>query len=634
MAVTYKLGNSRKARTDDGFMGQSLLFETDDRIELEGKVHNKKTLVKENDNRMERKMYSGMARNSESIMTRTRAFHTEHDFRLVGGILPQRPNATILENNVKFDDGTEIVALETVANPRGGLVKYKHGEIVGFRRLINTRGKMSLVKVDEGSFIAIRNKYDYTFYGRSSIVSNSSYMDQANAETMTYAGYSGNSTIIGSGLTLISSIYSNNISSSATSMNTNGTSYDLHYRSDLAVLMDKNLNVIKEVEVDGEIHNAIGRGPNGELILLVQEYVATLSSPDYNRSFIRIISLSKDMVQTVLYSYRIRASDSMGSSSYGFGLTSPTYDPETGAVTFLDLNEGLAIKKITVDFSSLTVTASDTAIDLTSTILNGAASRYYHLGGVDYNTGQYRLSVETINDNGETLYLITPLVHSMMEVLISDYNYASKLATSPGYMNGVTYLSSLARSYLSSYSYSAFLVGADGAVRDSVPYSDMIGDGPLACFPVGENFFLIVKRKSLTLYKVEAGKIVIVESISEPIRALGVDDEERIWFVRESENSDLEMISPFLSLDVSVTFEDTSLTYIDTEIETAINIEAKTMAGEMKELELRLVLEGNAVFRETGSRRVTVTTSATQPVRVPIVITGSGAVNVYPTVEE
>ena len=80
-------------------------------------------------------------------------------------------------------------------------------------------------------------------------------------------------------------------------------------------------------------------------------------------------------------------------------------------------------------------------------------------------------------------------------------------------------------------------------------------------------------------------------------------------------------------------FESGLYEYEGEDIDTKLIISTTNLQGEYLSREVKLDIKGNAIFKGTGVKSITVTTSNTDEIEVPVTITGAGALNIFPKVK-
>jgi hypothetical protein len=619
MALIYKMQKDVKAMKDANFSTDALFFETDKYIEIGGKVHSRETLSEEKSSRMPRLGYSSPY-NQDNINTISRTYSKNYDGRVTGGLLPFRSEDTILRNSVVFNDGTEIVAADNPGDSFSALYQYRFGEIMNLRRINNNLGKILFVKVDEGSFIALRNTANYHAAGYNSggivPVDKSEYRENVSTKRYDVKATSN----------LLNSLYANFASAASiasTSITATHTAYNAVNHFDTLTLFDRNLNVIKEININGQVMNVIGKDSNGNMILIVQTYAVNAEVGPH--TVLSVISLSPTLIMTTLFSKIVRTTngDTVAATT-SFSVQNPYFDKNLKEIVFLNFVNGLFLEKVKVDFENGSVTPLEFSADLSESIGDIHAINENFANAVKFHIGK-------VTKAGKEYMYIVPVIAGINEIYHHDSVYS---ASSTTYRTGAANMSLFGRTYINNeFPLRLFSVDSEGTVtlKDSIPLKDIVTDGLKSAFPVGDEFILLVKDSGMWLYGINESneRLMLVENISAPIKSMGVDSLERIWYVRDEDDYSLEMVSPFLSLDVRVTFEDPNLTYNNKDIETSVLVEAVNLAGSLQELEVKLIIEGNAMFRETQNKSITIVTNSLQPLRVPVVVTGSGSVNIY-----
>ncbi|PTU25926.1 hypothetical protein DA469_21240 [Bacillus subtilis] len=273
MSVIYSIGQGNFSITRDNFTSFPLFQEESNTILINGKTYNKNSLQEEKVARSPYFSYATPA-NANNINTRTRTHSINYDGRtaFVGGRLPYRKDETISQNSISFNDGTEIRVSESSGNTGCAIYQYKYGKILNTYRFSNGLGKTSLVKLDESSFIVVRNMINYGANGINNTGnSENSKNDLYGKEYLELNKYASNQF-------LSPSFYSNNYYSAAAlnqySLASTSTAYNNVNLNDSILLFDKNLNLTKSYTLSGEeILNILGKTSNGSLIILTQGYI-------------------------------------------------------------------------------------------------------------------------------------------------------------------------------------------------------------------------------------------------------------------------------------------------------------------------------------------------------------------------
>ncbi|QXN70114.1 hypothetical protein INTERNEXUS_73 [Bacillus phage vB_BspM_Internexus] len=646
MSVIYSIGQGNFSITRENFTSFPLFQEESNTILINGKTYNKNSLQEEKVARSPYFSYSTMY-NANNINTRTRTHSINYDGRtaFVGGRLPYRKDETIFQNSISFNDGTEIRVSESSGNTGCAIYQYKYGKILNTYRFSNGLGKTSLVKLDESSFIVVRNKINYGGFGINNTGRNdeNSKISLFGKEYLELNKYASNQF-------LSPSLYSNNYYSAAAlnqySLASTSTAYNDVNLNDSILLFDKNLNLTKSYTLSGEeILNILGKTSNGSLIILTQGYIfnnETVTKEDGTtytvagpKTRLIVKMISPTLVETVLFSKNIHAGATTGYSTFARQI--PYFDTKESCLYYLQMEyatgSSSSLCKLPIDIPNGKI---GTVTNLSVTGLD--LKTLYNYQDNCLNLFSIQIGSITVN-NTKYLYIGNVFSH-LNEIFYSDWdNYYYANAS---YSNAKT--GSQNASYLANTSktkeFPIHLLEFDDTelnltLKDSLPFKDFHLDGVKAIFPLGDQFITIIKNNGFWIYTADSTtkRFSLVENITDPIRSIGIDDLERVWFIRNKEGANLEMISPFLSVDVSVSFEDTDITYVDQNIESAILVEARDMTGQLKETEIKLMLEGNAIFRDSQDKSYNVSTSSTSPTRVPIIITGSGAISTYTSYE-
>jgi hypothetical protein len=626
MSLIYKIQKKVKEMRDNGFVSSPAFFEGDTYLEMFGRTYNKDSLSEEKISKMPRPSYYARE-NFDNINTETRKYSVSHESRVVGGRIPFKPKDTILEGSIMFSDGTEIVPADHHGGSYTALYQYRYGEILNVKTFTNSLGNTPLVKIDDGTFILIRNSSNYI---------NGGAIQQAPSEFTTIHNTIGWSRKNQPNVSHVPVgyypyFYTKNDATSL-SVPSNGTAYNSCIaKSDTISLLDKNLNVIKEVHLEGEVINVIGRTPDGSLIAVTQSYI--IDAVEGFKSKINLVSISPTLIITNIFSEVILAplTDLESQSSYS-GYQIPSFDSDTDTLYFLSFINGISIRSITLDFNSSTIIAQST-FPIQDLVGKQHAKD-------DFFTNQFRLQLGVLKQSGRTYVYLTHTFSNMMPSYEEDRVVISGSSSYSSHRAGALNITHFFRNY-GTVEAPLFLMEigtTDGSVslRDTLPLKDITTDGLRAIFPLGDSFVLLVKDNGLWLYGIDSvtQRFTLLQNVNAEIRSVGIDNHDRIWFIKDTDEYHIEMISPFLSTDVLISFEDTDITFTSSNIDTNIVVEAMDLSGQRQEIEIKLILEGNAIFRETQAKSITILTSSIQALRIPIVITGSGSINVYTAFNE
>lgn len=128
----------------------------------------------------------------------------------------------------------------------------------------------------------------------------------------------------------------------------------------------------------------------------------------------------------------------------------------------------------------------------------------------------------------------------------------------------------------------------------------------------------------------EAGYYKITNTIEPVAYCVGLDLSERVWIMKSDAEVDVYSMSD--TTDFSMIFEKDYYDYTGTDIKTFITIKAKNFMGEAISLPIELTIDGNAVFEDSNSKTIKVTTSNEDTIDIPIIITGPNQIVIYPKV--
>lgn len=652
MPVVYNLPNEIKALRDRGFFYDPLFMETDDYLEIDGKTYNKKSLSEEKVNRMKRLSFADSS-NIDNVNTTTQSYSNNNDGRIIGGHLPFSKEDTVMRNSVSFNDGTEIKASDNSGHSRTSLFAFKHGKLNKRFDFSNGMGKTPLVKLSENAFVVINNNSTYTLEGyNTAAAAGLSILNQSDHHAASLTKFPVDGV---TGLNLYSKYgnfhyrpSSNSIAYLTTPTNGYSSFRSINHYTTLA-LFDKELNFIKELSIKGRLINIPKISDKGNLIVLVEEYSHNVT--DGYQTILKICSVDSSLVMTTLFEEIVRQpfNDTVSSTVYSFSSQEPYFKRDTNEVFYLNMLNGIRFKRLTINFETEVITSDPREeIKETTDNLDGTATgavTYIEKGiplqglesvfsYTDYYTNLYRIQINRLVKNGKEYFTLSNIIAPIVEQYKHDNLYVSSMSST--YRSASNNFSYFGNTYelteMPLYLLSIDMEQETYTVKDTLPLSNNATNGLKCVYTLGTDFISTMKRKTgINLYTIEptTEKFKSVETISDQIKTMGVDSSNRIWFIRDVNDYGLEMISPYLSTDVTIKFEDTSLSYSNKNIETAVIVDSVNLAGNRQEVEIKILLEGNAIFRDTQSKTVTVVTSSSQEIRVPIVITGAGSINAY-----
>lgn len=116
-------------------------------------------------------------------------------------------------------------------------------------------------------------------------------------------------------------------------------------------------------------------------------------------------------------------------------------------------------------------------------------------------------------------------------------------------------------------------------------------------------------------------------SINVTPASMMVDQLGRYW-ISDARTNDLHINSPQISSDVTVTFQNPSLTYTGTPISTNLVVNSYNTLGQRIASSVTIQLDTASAAFTTGGTSITVTTSANGDQLVPVTVTGAGYIRV------
>jgi len=129
-------------------------------------------------------------------------------------------------------------------------------------------------------------------------------------------------------------------------------------------------------------------------------------------------------------------------------------------------------------------------------------------------------------------------------------------------------------------------------------------------------------------FNVVSGSYEKTDEIPLTNKGMGLDSNDNLWVTDLSNN--LHFFTPDIPTFVGVEFENKTLKYEGTDLDSNIIVDASNYNGARVEITLDLSLKGPVVFKDNSSKTITVTTGKTDKIKIPIKIKGSGSVSVYP----
>lgn len=120
-------------------------------------------------------------------------------------------------------------------------------------------------------------------------------------------------------------------------------------------------------------------------------------------------------------------------------------------------------------------------------------------------------------------------------------------------------------------------------------------------------------------------------SLNNKIREFGFDKDRNMYIMWEDKS--VSRYNETSVANFNAHFEENLYEYEGEEIETNMIVSITNIDDEFLEREVTLDIRGNAKFKSTGSKTITTTTSSEGTVKIPVIITGSGALSVFPKVK-
>lgn len=120
-------------------------------------------------------------------------------------------------------------------------------------------------------------------------------------------------------------------------------------------------------------------------------------------------------------------------------------------------------------------------------------------------------------------------------------------------------------------------------------------------------------------------------SIDGLIRDFGFD-KERNLYVTWSDMS-MDKYNTRTVANFNAKFEEGLYEYQGVDINTNLIVSTANLQGELLAKEVKLEMKGNAKFKATDNKSISVTTLTTGDLKIPVVITGAGSLNIFPKVK-
>jgi hypothetical protein len=603
MSVGYKLPTNANGYYNS-FGRTAMFFEGENYVEFLGQQHDKYSLSKFKSTRDPHFMYSQWyPQHSQNTYqcnpftphTMTRIYSEYFNELKFNFRYPFSADQTLFRNNITFNDGTEIVA-GFAPNNRWYLAfhKYVNNKMEKWLGRNNYTNMSPLVKVSEDTFLSVENNAHRT--------------DFQNGQKDT--GSFGNI------------------------LNTYGNSST--YPSDTLYLFDKDMTTIKSLTANGEIINIFGRDNSGNLIGLLMKYGAN----NNYRQILSVISITPDLIITELASAIVANETAYFYNNFYY---QPAFSKDKASIYFLKQGtsnggsnvNAIAPAKFEVDIA---LGSSSGAIDIAweGTIpwkqyVYNTTNSSYQDKGIPVNS-----YIMTHLDYGSKKYLA---ISPVLTTNLLDYDTRGVSNGHSQYYYSLNQTKSYLNSYYVSHMSKTWLYEIDDTnnvlkfVAEQT-HNATVDEPVKAVFPVNDKTLLIIKRTHMEIFSVDItnGAFVQHETINGPFHGIGIDSLERIWVMKNEADSQLEMISPGLSATVTVDFESNDLIYDSADLTNNVVIDARNYNGDRISTNLKLTLEGSAVFTENGLKSINVVTSLDASTLVPITIKGDGMINVFTSI--
>lgn len=269
--------------------------------------------------------------------------------------------------------------------------------------------------------------------------------------------------------------------------------------------------------------------------------------------------------------------------------------------------------------------------------------------------GFYFATLDLINMTSSALTLITPDIS-----LISSLTAFAFPTSDRAYSNDVRMIYNL--QYITN-SYGTYLLLSNGISSQSIGiainggyvnyrvaiikiYSDSIlqvsdyeqlggtsTDYTSMYFVVNKGNVLGIRNGGLDMYGINSSnKLVINNSVNEPIYSVGVDDCERVWYVTSATalatDSTLKIFNYNNMYNVNIIYSQTNVSYSTADMNDSISVNCMDLNNNRIAIGLTLFIKGNAIFTSTNTKTMTITTSATSDIVANIIIQGPGVINI------
>lgn len=230
-----------------------------------------------------------------------------------------------------------------------------------------------------------------------------------------------------------------------------------------------------------------------------------------------------------------------------------------------------------------------------------------------------KLPDSTITDPTQTSALCVNLFVKEYEgkKYLNILAYSTRGAVSSTYFNRIT----------------TFLIDDNTGDLIAQDYCDPFNDTAIRGFieMVDENLLLVTNRIATKVLRFDTikGKYVEIQVIDIPTLLIGCDSKNNIWITDTSKK--IHKFSVELPVDVQLSFENDSIDYKGTDIDTNILLEAYNYMNERVSVKLELTIKGPMTFTD-GSKSMTITSSKIEQIKIPTIVKGSGIISVFPKI--
>lgn len=138
---------------------------------------------------------------------------------------------------------------------------------------------------------------------------------------------------------------------------------------------------------------------------------------------------------------------------------------------------------------------------------------------------------------------------------------------------------------------------------------------------------------NLYCYELDEAKLEFVKTfnLDGDIKEFGFDVDRNLYVLWS--NNEVSRFNERTASNFNADFESGLYEYQGEDILTNLIISTTNIEGKFIAKEVTLDMKGNAKFTSTGTKTITVTTSDLEATKVPITITGSGALSIFPKVK-